>query len=412
MTTGLVGPIAEPPQRRYHPAPLLAAVTCLTLAAVINGPVATWAVFALPALALVALIGGIAAAAPGAAPNVRLVPSLAEIAFVLTLVAAAGGPDSIVGYAALAIPLLWINDHDERQVALLSALLVGGLAGAALIEGSTATAATIAAAGTWIGLVAAITAFRRCERDARTTDIVRTGQALVEQVVAAEERAHRRMADALHDGPLQSLIAAKQDLDEATGGPEDESLGFARSALENGIAEARALIRGMAPASTGAQSLRAALASLCQGGERRGGYRWTVEVVPELEDVDDPLVISIARELILNAAKHACADNLEVRVDRDGALIRLTVSDDGVGVSPSRIARARNDGHLGMTSVRERAESAGGVIHLRSRPSAGTVVEVLIPQLRARTEQERDPIAGILPGSRRTRLIDRRKLNA
>lgn len=368
--------------------PLLAAVVGLTLAAVIDGPIATWAFPVLPALAVGALLAGPRAVAPGASEPERILPSVLEIAFVATLLAASGGPGSIAGYAALAVPLLWIHHHTEREVAGLSAALVATLSVSALIDGAPSTAAALAAAGTWIGLVAAITALRIRQREVRTTQIVRTGQALVEQVVAAEERAHRRMADALHDGPLQSLIAAKQDLDEASGTNDQEALGYARSALENGIAEARSLIRGMAPASTGAQSLRAALASLCQGGERRGGYRWTVEVAPELEDVDDPLVLSIARELILNVAKHAAAESMEVRVDRAGALIRLVVIDDGCGVTPTRLARARADGHLGMSAVRERAESAGGMLQVRSRPSRGTTVEVMIPQLERRLSGE------------------------
>ena len=47
--------------------------------------------------------------------------------------------------------------------------------------------------------------------------LIASRELLLADVMAAEERERRQVAEALHDGPLQTLLAARQDLREATG---------------------------------------------------------------------------------------------------------------------------------------------------------------------------------------------------
>jgi signal transduction histidine kinase len=53
------------------------------------------------------------------------------------------------------------------------------------------------------------------------------------------------------------------------------------------------------------------------------------------------------------------------------------VRDDGVGFDPA--ARAIRERRLGLTSMRERAESLGGKLTVETAPRAGTTVRVEVP---------------------------------
>ena len=83
----------------------------------------------------------------------------------------------------------------------------------------------------------------------------------------------------------------------------------------------------------------------------------------------------IAQEALNNAAKHSSAKRITVDLEeRDGELV-LSVSDDGKGFDPANAPRGR----WGMTTMRERAEAAGGRLAVDSAPGSGTTVRATLP---------------------------------
>jgi signal transduction histidine kinase len=85
----------------------------------------------------------------------------------------------------------------------------------------------------------------------------------------------------------------------------------------------------------------------------------------------------IAQEAVTNVVRHAHASTVSVNVSVDDRLARVEIVDDGTGFDPSsRTIRSR---HLGLTSMRERAQAAGGTWTISSSPGAGTRVEVEVP---------------------------------
>ncbi len=107
---------------------------------------------------------------------------------------------------------------------------------------------------------------------------------------------------------------------------------------------------------------------------------WTWEVIDELDEepVDEARVTfyRIAQEVVRNARKHANASHVEVRLSSaDGGLL-LRIVDDGVGFDPFETPVP---GHLGLATITERAELAGGWCRIRSRPSEGSVLECWMP---------------------------------
>ena len=90
------------------------------------------------------------------------------------------------------------------------------------------------------------------------------------------------------------------------------------------------------------------------------------------------LLYRIAQEAVVNARKHAQATTVpnEAVSVADGAIVR--VIDDGVGFHPD-LNSAPEPGHLGLATMVERAELAGGWVRVLSTPGAGTTVECWLP---------------------------------
>lgn len=86
------------------------------------------------------------------------------------------------------------------------------------------------------------------------------------------------------------------------------------------------------------------------------------------------LLYQIAREALVNAARHAHAENIQVTLTAADGCARLIVVDDGVGFQPDSI----KPGHFGLQLMRERAEIAGGSLVIESS-ARGVMVVAAIP---------------------------------
>ena len=89
-------------------------------------------------------------------------------------------------------------------------------------------------------------------------------------------------------------------------------------------------------------------------------------------------LLRIAQEAVANASKHAQATRIEVKLERNGNIVNLTVSDDGRGFRTDDSFET-GGGHFGLIGIRERAERIGGELRLQSRPGLGTEVAVAVP---------------------------------
>src|SRR5207247_6463606 len=156
---------------------------------------------------------------------------------------------------------------------------------------------------------------------------------LVAEALNAEERARRALAQELHDDALQSLLAARQDLEEAKEG-SDAGLARADAAVQATVIKLRDAVFELHPATLEHAGLEPALIALAAEQGRRAGFRAHVSVDPNVSGVNDHLLFSLARELITNVAKHAHAQTLSVRLTRVGQDIELRVRDDGRGFDP------------------------------------------------------------------------------
>ena len=165
--------------------------------------------------------------------------------------------------------------------------------------------------------------------------LVRARTDLLAELTALERRERRALSEQLHDGALQYVLAARQDLDDArdTGAPE------AFDRLEQALVESSRLLRTtvaeLHPAVLERAGLPAALRDAVRTTAARAGLTADLDVdgwPADLRTPVDGLLYRTACELLGNVAKHARAGRLVVTLALVGDTARLTVADDGVGV--------------------------------------------------------------------------------
>ncbi|SNR90294.1 Histidine kinase-, DNA gyrase B-, and HSP90-like ATPase [Geodermatophilus saharensis] len=198
----------------------------------------------------------------------------------------------------------------------------------------------------------------------------------------------QRLARELHDSVSQALFsmtlharAAERHLAAAgigAGEPVAEQVSRLRELTAGALAEMRALIFELRPGALAEEGLAAALGKQAAALAARTGVPVDVAVpadrVPVPPDAEEHLY-RLALEALNNALRHAGATRLAVELTVSGGELRLAVADDGVGFDPA-LARP---GHLGLSTMRERAAAAGGRLVVRSAPGRGTRVEVTVP---------------------------------
>ena len=119
-----------------------------------------------------------------------------------------------------------------------------------------------------------------------------------------------------------------------------------------------------------------ALRERLEAVEHRMGLETQLVTEGDVEKLPQPVeeeLFHITQEALNNALRHAEASNIWVRLAVENSSARLVIEDDGHGFDIGN-----ENGGLGLTTMRERAESVGGMFSLATRRGKGTVVEVLL----------------------------------
>jgi signal transduction histidine kinase len=199
-----------------------------------------------------------------------------------------------------------------------------------------------------------------------------------EDLVAAREEERRRVRRDLHDGVGAALAGVRLQMDSARDLVDDPLAGKLLDAAADGLAEAvgdlRSVTDDLRPPALDDLGLAASLSALA---DRLRTPSLEVEVdiapLPPLPAAVDVACYRIAAEALANAARHARASRVALRVRLDDGRLSLTVDDDGVGLP----AQPRGRG-LGLSSMRQRTEEIGGRFELVAT-SPGTSVRVTLP---------------------------------
>jgi PAS domain S-box-containing protein len=226
------------------------------------------------------------------------------------------------------------------------------------------------------------TELERLVSDLRRTESQR--RRLLSRLVHAQEEERARLAADLHDDAVQSMTAVGMRLATIARGIPGTGQEAALRELEAEVAGSVERLRTLTfelrpPALDHPGGLRACLHDLLQVVSRETGARVVLEDLVE----DDPpaetraIAYRIAQETLVNVRKHAKAGEVRVAVRPDGPGVLVEVRDDGVGFDPEKVDGAQP--HLGLDTMRERAELAGGWLEVQSTPGLGTTVRFWIP---------------------------------
>ena len=213
---------------------------------------------------------------------------------------------------------------------------------------------------------------------------------LLSELVAAEEETRRRIAVDIHDDTAQAVAAAGLRMDALAASLEDpaerEAVLQARTALIEANRRLRRLLFELRPPALDEAGLGPALELFLTDSFAHDGFDWRVENNLEEEPAPEAraIIYRVALEALTNVRKHADASMVEVLLERRGVGVVLRVRDDGAGFDlPERDAPAE-PGHIGLVSMRERAEAAGGRFKVSSTPGSGTTVEFWMPEKNGR----------------------------
>lgn len=242
---------------------------------------------------------------------------------------------------------------------------------------------------TWRGVMYDITERKRAdaELEASVEELRRLHaerSRLMGRLVDAQEEERTRIAESIHDDPLQHLTAVGLRLAGFRRHVHDSdsvaALGVLEHTVSTAIGRLRRLLFELRPRTLDTDGLAAALQQYLDELRTPDGptYRLVNSLAIEPSPQARTVTYRIAQEALHNVQTHASATEVEVVVGSRQGGVFLTVHDDGSGVDATTLDTGR-PGHLGISSMRERAEMNGGSFRLVSKPGGGTRVEIWLP---------------------------------
>jgi signal transduction histidine kinase len=223
----------------------------------------------------------------------------------------------------------------------------------------------------------------------RASRAQRQREVLLRRAVDASEEERQRIAGTLHDGPVQELaatsftVAGAAERAAGSGQPElAEMLTTAAGAVRASIRGLRSLLVDIYPSSLTTAGLAPALTDLTEVLAARNiatHLSLDDDAAARLTPGQQQLVFRIARECLRNAARHASARNVEVRLFREGHATVLEINDDGTGFDPAPVLGNPEDGHFGLRILTDVAASAGADLLLATAPGAGCRWRLEVP---------------------------------
>src|SRR4029453_12270336 len=185
-------------------------------------------------------------------------------------------------------------------------------------------------------------------------------------VGGAQEEGRRRIAGEVPDDAIQTIAAARLLLttfrDQLTDDGQRRLLDRLEEAVSASLRRLRTLVFDLRPAQLDDDGLAAALREYLTETAHHGGFAAELCEDLEREPPAEVRVIAyrICQEAITNIRMHAAATQVVVRLEEARGGLLVTIGDDGAGFDPDRVRAAPRPGHVGLTSMSERATMAGG----------------------------------------------------
>lgn len=293
---------------------------------------------------------------------VAAVPALYPLFFAGLPLPAALVVTTLVNLVPLTLTLL--GDLRSPNLPLVIAITLIGVVAAPVI--GTVIVTSINQRRTLTAVVAELAASRaeyaRLSRDAGAA--------------AERERLSQEIHDTLAQGftsivALSQAVQAELDTDRAAAAAHLELI--ASTAREN-LAEAREMVTGLNPPGLGNDSLPAAIRRQCERLTAETGIPVSVHIdekLPAIGMAGDVVLLRATQETLANIRKHADASSVSVTLNAADNVVRLTLSDNGIGLPDDH-----TDG-FGLRGIRARVAQVGGTVAVSSR--GGVRIDIEVP---------------------------------
>lgn len=225
--------------------------------------------------------------------------------------------------------------------------------------------------GNFVGL---IIVFKDLTEKREHEDLIREMErSRMAALIEGQEKERARIAKDLHDGLGQMLNAIKMSTKAMLKtNPEVVELS---KLMDEAIQESVRISENLLPAKLRDFDLATCLKSFCTQIKNATQSQVSFDSLgPEvsMNQLQKVNFYRIAQEAVNNAIKHAHASNISVQLSESNDYVRLSVEDDGSGISVEKSAIRRN----GLTNMRDRAEIMGGKLTIESDPHRGTMIIV------------------------------------
>jgi len=323
-------------------------------------------------------------------PSVAVSPLVVIGDVVMLIAIELVAPESYAAVRFMAIAFLAVHAHfqGERLGLAVAGVASAGLVGVSIITGGgqvhgrllvfyevTFTAAALSTA-------VLVGGFRTAESASRLR-----ARELTRRTMRRESEIRRQISEALHDGPVQEMVgldmalaAAHQEAEREGAARTRELLAEARAISERNVRSLRDEMIDLGPYALKEMTYGAALERCLPVWQRRYGLKTTMQIDPhELPSQTEGDLFRITQEAVTNAVKHGSAGHVTISLRCDDDRIELAILDDGDGFGEVDPLETTEPGHIGLASMRERAELLHGSLRIESS-AEGTAVIVRAPR--------------------------------
>lgn len=198
------------------------------------------------------------------------------------------------------------------------------------------------------------------------------------------EEDRMRIGRELHDGIGQNLLLLKMNLiknyqDVMLKSGSLNKFNEIINSLENTIKELKTILFNLKPSVLEEMGLGPSLTYLVNKISEESNVKGTLNIFGMDKRIDKKLELNLYRivqEAINNILKHSYASEFSIQVIQKDNMIRILISDDGVGF---HAGNKKTESGLGLINIRERVESAKGSFKIDTSPGYGTLLIVEIP---------------------------------
>jgi signal transduction histidine kinase len=219
---------------------------------------------------------------------------------------------------------------------------------------------------------------------------------LSQQLVATQEEERRKLSRELHDHVGQMLTALRMELGRMerlrmpTNTPLSHAIVESRELVDAMVRTVRDLAQGLRPSMLDDLGLQSALEWHVRDFTRRFGLPVDLRIESALDGLPDQYrtcIYRVVQEAMTNCARHSGAGRVDVTLRQEGALLTITIADDGVGMQP--VPRTAG---LGLRGLEERVRELDGQMTIGTSPRGGTMLTIALP---VRSGPEERPIASL-----------------